>query len=156
MQQQPITITIGGPKDGDSSPASLAPFPSEAFAGIAPEFDSRSEKPQFVVGVDSGGIVRRLVSQPTTERHVVAALVGTWVAAGLRVQHVEGFVALAKLIRKAAGAEKESEGADKDLVAAEQPSDPKRAIPQEPNPIDPSPIEDEQRQQDMAALDAFL
>lgn len=104
MQQQPITITLGVPKDGNPSPLGLAPFPSDAFAAIAPEFDSGSEKPQFVVGVDSSGIVRRLVSQPTTERHVVAALVGTWVAAGLRVQHVEGFVALAKLIRKAAGA----------------------------------------------------
>lgn len=105
MHNQPITITIGGPKDEAES----THFPAEAFAGIPLEFDAGGEKPQFVVGIDSTGLVRRLVSQSKSERHVVAAIVGTWVAAGLRIQHVEGFVALAKLIRKAANAEKGSE-----------------------------------------------
>lgn len=109
MRNQPITITIGGLKD-----EAATSFPAEAFAGIPLEFDATGEKPQFVVGIDATGIVRRLVSQSTAERHVVAAIVGTWVAAGLRVQHVEGFVALAKMIRKAAGAEKESEATDPD------------------------------------------
>jgi hypothetical protein len=50
-------------------------------------------------------------------------MVGTWVASGLRVQHIDGFVALAKLIRKAASAEKDAEGVkpDVDLVGEQKP-----------------------------------
>lgn len=105
MQNQPITITIGGRKEESAE----LQFPAEAFSNVPVEFDNASDKPQFVVGLDSAGLVRRLASQSPSERHVVAAIVGTWVAAGLRVQHVEGFVALSKIIRKAANAEK---GAD--------------------------------------------
>ncbi|MEL5850156.1 MAG: hypothetical protein U7M05_12475 [Candidatus Igneacidithiobacillus chanchocoensis] len=106
QNHQPITITIGGRLD-DALPAA-AEFPADAFASIPVEFDTAGGAASFVVGLDRDGIIRRVVSQSPSERPVVAALVGTWVAAGLRVQHIEGFSALAKLVRKAASAEKDA------------------------------------------------
>ena len=99
-----ITISLSG---NDKTTATHT-FPVDAFTGVEPEFAAVAEKPQFVVGLDAAGQVRRVVSESETDRPVVAALVGTWIAAGLRIQYADGFVALAKLVRKAAAAEKEA------------------------------------------------
>lgn len=48
----------------------------------------------------------------------MAAIVGTWVAAGLRVQHVEGLAALSEIIRKAASAKKGAEPGKLDVNPA--------------------------------------
>lgn len=124
QNHQPITITIGGHQD-DALPA--AEFPADAFTNIPVEFDAASGAASFVVGLDREGIIQRVVSQSTSERPVVAALVGTWVAAGLRVQHIEGFSALAKLVRKAASAEK-----DAAEPSVETPSEPAAATSASP------------------------
>lgn len=106
---------------GNEKAASTQTFPVDAFAGVKPEFAAQAEKPQFVVGLDAAGQVHRVVSQSETDRAVVAALVGTWIASGLRIQYADGFVALAKLVRKAAAAERGEDKGGEDKGAVGEP-----------------------------------
>lgn len=118
---QNITISLSG---NEKAAVATHTFPVDAFTGVKPEFAAQVEKPQFVVGLDAAGQVHRVVSQSETDRAVVAALVGTWIASGLRIQYADGFVALAKLVRKAAAAERGEDkgGEDKAAAGAELPS----------------------------------
>jgi hypothetical protein len=113
---QNITMSLSG---NEKTAVETHTFPVDAFTGVKPEFAAQAEKPQFVVGLDAAGQMHRVVSDCEMDRAVVAALVGTWIASGLRIQYADGFVALAKLVRKAAAAEKgEDKGAAGDLLNA--------------------------------------
>ena len=101
MSQRVIHIYLGEDAESTQSAPALA---ADAFAqhAVVAEGDASTEQAQFVVGVDDTGTIRRCVSQTPLERHIVGALVGSWVAQGLRVQSLETPAALIKVLRKSA------------------------------------------------------
>ncbi|MFN3690911.1 MAG: hypothetical protein ACK4UU_08315 [Fimbriimonadales bacterium] len=107
MQQpkntQPIHIVIG--QAGDQADAKEAMDPG-AYAGVAAEI--RDEAQTFVVAVDASGEVHRLASVCEHDRQIVAALTGTWVAQGYRVNTLVGLKDLMRALRKSSRAEKET------------------------------------------------
>lgn len=82
-------------------------IPADAYASFAAPVKANShlsddslEKTEFVIATDAAGQILRVVSQHETERHIVGALVGSWVARGYRVQYIDGMTALLKVVRK--------------------------------------------------------
>jgi hypothetical protein len=100
---QPIHIVIG--QAGEQAAVKEAMDPS-AYAGVAAEV--RDEAQTFVVAVDAAGEVHRLASVCEHDRQIVAALTGTWVAQGYRVNTVVGFKDLMRALRKSTRTEKET------------------------------------------------
>jgi hypothetical protein len=83
------------------------PIRADAYAELAagPAWslnagESGLEKTEFVIATDHAGAILRVVSQNNAERHIVGALVGSWVARGYRVQYIDGIAALIKALRK--------------------------------------------------------
>ena len=100
-------------------------IPADAYASFAAPVkpnghlsDESLEKTEFVIATDAAGQVLRVVSQHETERHIVGALVGSWVARGYRVQYLDGMAALLKVLRKSM----KSAEAQQPAVAAPSPA----------------------------------
>jgi hypothetical protein len=99
---QPIQILIG---QASTEPANGALDPN-TYADIAAE--SSDDAQTFVVALDPSGEIRRLASVCEHDRKIVAALTGTWVAQGYRVNTLVGIKDLMRALRKSSRTEKET------------------------------------------------
>jgi hypothetical protein len=99
---QPIQILIG---QTGTEPANGA-FDPNTYANISAE--SNDDAQTFVVALDPSGEIRRLASVCEHDRKIVAALTGTWVAQGYRVNTLVGLKDLMRALRKSSRAEKET------------------------------------------------
>lgn len=116
----PVHILIG---DGAAKPGpGVHDFSASTFANTVPVV--KDEAQTFLVAVDQSGEVHRLASVVESDRAIVAALAGSWIAQGLRVSTAASIKDLLRILRRASKAERDAapeEGAQA-TVSREQSS----------------------------------